>query len=88
MPSSTPPGVPPPRTPTWSTLLKLSKAIRRARRRRRRDLSDAPALSGVTDREIGELVGHLAVNVLTNYFNVLTRVENDWPAVTPRAQAA
>jgi uncharacterized peroxidase-related enzyme len=43
---------------------------------------------GVTDAEIGEIVGHLAVNVLTNYFNVLTRVENDWPAVTPRAQAA
>ena len=43
---------------------------------------------GITDAEVGEIVGHIAVNVLTNYFNVLTRVENDWPVVTPRAHAA
>jgi uncharacterized peroxidase-related enzyme len=43
---------------------------------------------GITDAEVGEIVGHIAVNVLTNYFNVLTQVENDWPVVTPRAHAA
>lgn len=37
--------------------------------------------AGVTDPEIGELVANLALNVLTNYFNVLANVENDWPVV-------
>jgi uncharacterized peroxidase-related enzyme len=43
--------------------------------------------AGATDEEIGEVVANLALNVLTNYFNVLARVENDWPIVeleTPR----
>jgi alkylhydroperoxidase family enzyme len=37
--------------------------------------------AGVTDNEIGELVANLALNILTNYFNVLANVENDWPVV-------
>jgi uncharacterized peroxidase-related enzyme len=37
---------------------------------------------GVTDQEIGEVVANLALNVLTNYFNVLAGVENDWPVVS------
>jgi hypothetical protein len=40
-----------------------------------------------TDAEIGEVVGHLALNVLTNYFNILAEVENDWPVVTLRPAA-
>ena len=40
-------------------------------------------LAIATDAEIGEVVGHLALNVLTNYFNVLADVENDWPVVSP-----
>lgn len=47
-------------------------------------IADARA-AGVTDAEIGEVVGHIALNVLTNYFNVLAAVENDWPvSLTPR----
>ncbi len=42
----------------------------------------------MTDAEIGEVVGHLALNVLTNYFNVLAGVENDWPAVKLSSAAA
>jgi uncharacterized peroxidase-related enzyme len=38
--------------------------------------------AGVTDEEIGELVANLALNTLTNYFNVLAHVDNDWPAVS------
>ena len=37
--------------------------------------------AGVTDEEIGELVANLALNILTNYFNVLAHVDNDWPVV-------
>jgi uncharacterized peroxidase-related enzyme len=38
--------------------------------------------AGVTDEEIGEVVANLALNILTNYFNVLANVENDWPLVS------
>jgi uncharacterized peroxidase-related enzyme len=38
--------------------------------------------AGVTDEEIGEIVANLALNILTNYFNVLADVENDWPVVS------
>jgi uncharacterized peroxidase-related enzyme len=38
--------------------------------------------AAVTDEEIGEVVANLALNVLTNYFNVMAHVDNDWPAVS------
>jgi len=38
--------------------------------------------AGVTDEEIGEVVANLALNVMTNYFNVLAHVDNDWPVVS------
>lgn len=37
--------------------------------------------AGVTDEEIGEVIANLALNTLTNYFNVLASVRSDWPAV-------
>lgn len=37
---------------------------------------------GVTEEEIGEVVANLALNILTNYFNTLAKVDNDWPVVT------
>ncbi len=41
--------------------------------------------AGVTDEEIGEVVANLALNIMTNYFNILARVDNDWPVVSLRA---
>lgn len=38
--------------------------------------------NGVSDGEIAEIVAHVALNVLTNYFNVLARTEVDFPAVS------
>jgi alkylhydroperoxidase family enzyme len=49
---------------------------------------DAARQAGVSDAEIGEVVGHLALNVLTNYFNVLADVENDWPVIQLARAAA
>ena len=43
---------------------------------------DRARRAGVTDEEIGELVANLALNILTNYFNVLADVDNDWPVVS------
>jgi AhpD family alkylhydroperoxidase len=74
--------------PHTAALLTLSNAILRDGG----DIDDATLATaraaGVTDAEIGETVGHLALNVLTNYFNVLSQVDNDWPVVAPRTRAA
>ena len=37
--------------------------------------------AGVTDEEPGTVTASLALNILTNYFNVVAGVENDWPVV-------
>lgn len=74
--------------PHTSGLLALSDAIIRGRGGVADTDLQAARDAGGTDAEIGEVVGHLALNVLTNYFNILARVENDWPVVALRTQAA
>lgn len=74
--------------PHTAALLALSDAIARGHGSVQDTEVQAARDAGATDAEIGEVVGHLALNVLTNYFNILADVENDWPAVTPRAHAA
>jgi uncharacterized peroxidase-related enzyme len=73
--------------PHTSALLKLSDAIARSRGSVGEDALRAARDAGATDAEIGEVVGHLALNVLTNYFNILAEVDNDWPVVSPDAHA-
>jgi uncharacterized peroxidase-related enzyme len=41
--------------------------------------------AGLTDVQLADIVGHVAVNVLTNYFNRAFDVEVDFPVVTPHA---
>ncbi|OAH15964.1 hypothetical protein [Streptomyces jeddahensis] len=41
--------------------------------------------AGASDAEIGGVVAHLALNVLMNHFNMLAKVDNDRPVVTPRS---
>jgi len=69
--------------PHVAALLALSDAIARGR-----GSLDGTALknaraAGVSDAEIAEVVGHLALNILTNYFNILADPDNDYPVVTP-----
>ncbi len=45
-----------------------------------RDVEAVRAL-GVTDEEIAETIGHVALNVLTNYFNKAVDVDIDFPVV-------
>jgi uncharacterized peroxidase-related enzyme len=40
--------------------------------------------AGWTDEEAGELVGHVALNVFSNYFNHVARPEIDFPAAPSR----
>ncbi|MGY4539151.1 putative peroxidase-related enzyme [Mucilaginibacter sp. UYNi724] len=42
---------------------------------------DTIKAAGYTDGEIGEIVGHVALNILTNYFNNTANTEIDFPAV-------
>lgn len=71
-----------------AALLALSDSVVRGRGAVDDSTVQAARDAGVTDAEIGEVVGHIALNLLTNYFNVLAQVENDWPVVTPHVHAA
>ena len=73
--------------PHAAALLALSDAI--ARGRGTVDESDVKTAraAGVTDAEIAEVVGNIALNVLTNYFNILADPDIDFPVVTPYEHA-
>lgn len=43
--------------------------------------------AGLSDAELGEIVGHVALNVLTNYFNKAFDVDADFPVVEPHEHA-
>jgi uncharacterized peroxidase-related enzyme len=74
--------------PHTAALLRLSNAVLETRGAVSDDvLADARA-HGATDAEIAEVVGHIALNVLTNYLNVLSDVEIDWPLVAVDRPAA
>jgi hypothetical protein len=46
-------------------------------------------LAGFSEAEIAEIVAHVAINVLTNYFNIAVETEIDFPVVrTQQAKAA
>ncbi|VBA34251.1 carboxymuconolactone decarboxylase family protein [Mycobacterium pseudokansasii] len=44
---------------------------------------DAVRRAGASDAEIAEVIGHVALNVLTNYFNNVAHTEIDFPLVAP-----
>jgi uncharacterized peroxidase-related enzyme len=69
--------------PHVAVLLALSDAIARGRGEVDETVLKTAREAGVTDAEIAEVVGNLALNILTNYFNVLADVDNDWPVVAP-----
>jgi AhpD family alkylhydroperoxidase len=49
---------------------------------------DAAYAAGLSDEELAETVGHVAVNVLTNYFNKAFDVDVDFPVVEPAVAGA
>jgi uncharacterized peroxidase-related enzyme len=38
--------------------------------------------AGFSDGEVAEIIAHVAINVFTNYFNIATQVEIDFPKVS------
>ena len=67
--------------PHVAALLKLSNTIANNEGALQDADIAAACKASVTEEEIGELVANLALNTMTNYFNVMARVDNDWPIV-------
>jgi alkylhydroperoxidase family enzyme len=38
--------------------------------------------AGFSDGEVAEIIAHVALNVFTNYFNIATQVDIDFPKVS------
>ena len=70
--------------PHVAALLALSDAIARGRGTVDEVALKEARAAGVTDAEIAEVVGNLALNILTNYFNIVAGTEAEFPVVTPR----
>lgn len=51
------------------------------------DLEEVKA-AGLTEGEIGEVIGHVGLNILTNYFNHTAETEIDFPPVAAHATIA
>ena len=51
------------------------------------DLDELRAV-GVTDTEISEIIGNVAANIFTNYFNHVAKTKNDFPDVATLLQRA
>jgi len=73
---------------------KVAAALRFAREvnARRGRVSDGDIAgvraAGFDDRDIAAIVGHVALNVLTNDFNLVAQTEIDFPEVTPMMRKA
>jgi AhpD family alkylhydroperoxidase len=48
---------------------------------------DSARAAGLTDAELAEIVGHVATNVLTNYFNKTFAIDVDFPVIEPHSGA-
>jgi len=74
--------------PKTAALLQLAVAINSARGH----ISDATLVAarqaGLTDAEIVEVVGHVALNVFTNYLNNVSRTDIDFPVIELDATVA
>ena len=68
---------------TSSAVLAFAKAIVESRGGVTESDVDAARRAGLTDAQLGDIVGHVALNVLTNYFNRAFDVDVDFPVVRP-----
>lgn len=69
--------------PHADAILQLSDTIARGRGTIEAGAQAAAREAGLSDEEITEVVGNLALNILTNYFNILADTEVEFPLVTP-----
>ncbi len=68
--------------PHTRALLALARELIRTRGRIGEETRELIAAAGVTEAEAGEVVAHVALNTLSNYYNHLARPVLDFPEVT------
>jgi uncharacterized peroxidase-related enzyme len=68
--------------PKTAALLRFAVAVNETRGAVTADDVEAVRSAGATDEEIAETIGHVALTVLTNYFNRAASVDVDFPVVT------
>jgi len=66
-----------------TALLQFAQAVVATRGKVADEALAAVRAAGASDAEIVEVVGHVAVNVLTNYLNNVARTEIDFPRAQP-----
>jgi uncharacterized peroxidase-related enzyme len=62
--------------------LTFAKQVLAAKGKISEDHLSAVRAAGYSDGEVAEIIAHVALNVLTNYFNIATEVEIDFPKVS------
>jgi uncharacterized peroxidase-related enzyme len=68
--------------------LRFAQAVLRGRGEVPAEEFDAARAVGITDAELAEIVAHVALNVLTNFFNHAFEIDIDYPVVAPSLRAA
>lgn len=74
--------------PKADALVRLSRKVVETRGLVSDEDLEAARDAGVDDSEIAEVVGHVALNVLTNYFNHLAGTDIDFPRAAPLSGAS
>ena len=67
--------------PKIEAILKFAKKLVNKKGQANDDDVAAIKKAGITEGEIGEIVGYVALNILTNYFNTVATTEIDFPIV-------
>lgn len=67
--------------PKAAALLAFARAVLETKGALGEEDLSAARDAGLSDAELGDVVGHVAVNVLTNYFNKAFAVDIDFPVV-------
>jgi alkylhydroperoxidase family enzyme len=71
-----------------AAILDLARAIVRTRGRIDASAIATARAAGVTDAELTEIVAHVALNIFTNYLNLVADTEIDFPVVHAAELAA
>ncbi|WP_040772897.1 carboxymuconolactone decarboxylase family protein [Nocardia pneumoniae] len=69
--------------PHADAILRVARAVSRSRGRLDDSVLAAARTHGVSDAELTEVVGHIALNILSNYFNHVAEPELDFPPTAP-----
>ncbi len=71
--------------PRTMAILQLALGIVSSRGHISEEAYEAARSAGLSEGEIAEVVGHVGLNLFTNYFNLVAGTPIDFPAVLPQA---